>query len=348
MLIEKGYDYVFQGPCNIKRISGKVLLKGKEIDSTKIENSDFFSLVPLENSEIETNCTQIAKIQHLGWEEIIFNISTTGGTILLLGSVDSGKTYFSTIAKNILNSVNIDIDVGQSTYFIPAFISAINNKIDLEFFGNITPSANPRLHVHLASKIYERNKGKYTIIDTDGWIKGFKAYLHKLELIYSINPDYIIIFDKNLINNLPPQVKSKAIIANRAPDFLAKSRKNRILYRARKYMEYFANSKTIEIDYSAVFGNKIAENLILAWGESLQLSTEQPCYGYYISKEEIKGLLLGLTYKGKVVGAGYIKDLAENNIIISTPVTQFDGVIPGNISLNEKFEDRRIRLKKCE
>lgn len=349
MLIEKGYDYVFQGPCIIKKIHGKLLLKGKEIENAiEIKDNEYFSLVPLENSEVDTNCIQITKMPHLGWEEIIQNISMTGGTILLLGSIDSGKTYFSTIVRNLLDSLNIDIDVGQSTYFIPTFISAFSNSLDLEFFGNITPSVNPRLHVQLASKIFERNKSRITVIDTDGWIRGFKAYLHKLELIYTIDPDYIIVFDKTIASSLPSQVRSRVILANSAPSFLAKDRKRRVINRIKKYMEYFKDSRIVEIEYDSLFGNKLANNLILAWGESLQLSTEQPCYGYYISMNDLKGLLLGLTFRGKVVGAGYIRDFTENTIKISTPVSQFDGIIPGGVSLNDRFEDKRIRFKKCE
>ncbi|ARM75691.1 Clp1/GlmU family protein [Acidianus manzaensis] len=344
MLIQKGYDYIFKGPCNVRKIKGKILIKGIEIED-QINLDDYFSIVPIEDSEIQTNCQPIDKIQHLGWEELILNISNTQGTILLLGDTDSGKTYFSTIAKNLVNSVNIDADVGQSTYFLPTFISSSNSY--LEFFGSISPSTNFRLHAQLTTKMFEKIKSKITIIDTDGWITGFKAFQHKLELIYCIDPDYIITFNEKIINFFPENIKKKIILVKRAPIFLEKNRIKRILYRKLKYVNYFKDSKEFKIEYEALFGKRIAENLILSWNETLQISPEEPCYGYYIYKEDLKGLLLGLTLHGKVIGAGFIKNINDEYITISTPVDQFTGIIPSNISLNDNFEDKKIKIQKC-
>ncbi|AWR97049.1 GTPase [Acidianus sulfidivorans JP7] len=346
MLIEKGYDYIFQGPCTVKKLKGKIMIKGMEIDSQITFNDEnYFSIIPIENSEIETNCKPIDKINHLGWEEILTDISRTGGTILLLGKTDSGKTYFSTIAKNMFNTFNIDADVGQSKYFLPTFISS--SDLDLEFFGSITPSVNYKLHVQLTLKILEKSKSKMTIIDTDGWISGFKAFLHKLELIDYTNPDYIISFDEKIIDFFPSNIKKKVILVKSVPYFLEKNRNKRILYRKKKYFDYFKNSNDFEVEYEMLFGKRIAENLFLSWNETLQTSPEKPCYGYYICKQDLKGLLVGLVSHRKIVGAGYIKHLGENTVTISTPIKDFDGIILGSVSLNENFEDKKIRFGKC-
>ncbi len=344
MLVKKGIDYITRGPCKVTVLKGKVMIKGIEIDEKDYReiSDENFSIVPEEDSEIETDCQILAEIPHLGWEELVDKLS---GKILLLGSTDSGKSYFSEVLHNLRNdSVIIDADVGQSRY-LPTFIYSTNGK--LEFFGDISPSANYRLHIELTAKILDKEKSPLIIIDTDGWIRGYKAFLHKLYMIYELNPDLIVLFNNEILSYLPSSIKSKVILAKKIPSFLERSRTKRISYRILKYKKYFEKASIISLEYEQLLGKKLAENLFLGFEEPLQLFYEEPCSGYFIPKEELLGGLLGLLNDGKVVGAGIIKELNQNEIKILTPVNKVQGAILGNISLNEEFKERRIRLLKC-
>ncbi|BDC19006.1 Clp1/GlmU family protein [Acidianus sp. HS-5] len=345
MLVRKGIDYISGGPCRVAVIKGKVMIKGIEINEKAYKeiNDESFSIVPKEDSEIETDCQILAEIPHLGWEELASQLS---GKILLLGSTDSGKSYFSEVLHNLRKgSIIIDADVGQSRY-LPTFVHSSSSN--LEFFGDISPSANYRLHIELTAKILNKEeKSTLTVIDTDGWIRGYKAFLHKLSMIYELNPDIIVLFNNEILDYMPSNIRSKVILAKRIPPFLERSRARRISYRISKYNKYFEKASVITLEYEQVLGKKLADNLFVGFEEPLQLFYEEPCSGYFIPKDELLGCIVGLLNEGKIVGAGIIKELNQDGIKILTPENKVQGAILGNINLNDDFKERRIRLIKC-
>jgi Predicted GTPase or GTP-binding protein len=343
MLVKKGIDYITKGPCKLTVVKGRILIKGIEINEKEYKqiNEESFSIVPKEESEIDTDCQILAEIPHLGWEELASQMS--GGKVLLLGSTDSGKSYFSDIIHNMnKDSVIIDADVGQSRY-LPTFISSTSGI--LEFFGDVSPSRNYRLHIELIGKILDNEKHSLTIIDTDGWIRGYKAFLHKLYMIYELDPDFIVSFDDKIVDYFPSNIRKKVIIVKKIPPFLERSRAKRISYRISKYKKYFEKASIITIEYEQVLGKKLAEGLFVGFDEPLQLFHEEPCSGYFI--EELLGGLAGIVNEGKIAGAGIIKEINQDGVKILTPVNKVQGAILGNISLNEEFKERRIRFSKC-
>ncbi len=351
MKLNKEEDIVIEGPCEVKILKGNIFIQGKEFDNLVIVKKGTFTISTDSYAEIESNCNILGKIPHLGWEEIISQIIQTEGTTIVLGSNDSGKTYFcKTFINKIENTVYLTADVGQPDIFIPTFISAKkfpeSNIFDYtEFYGYTSPSYNPRLHAEQTSKLYEKSKSKINIIDTDGWVRGLKAYMHKKEIIYYINPDYIILFDERLKNDLPSIFKNRIISVNKIPSFLFKNKLERIRSRKKKFIKYFRNSNILEIDYNDVFGSRLNHNLSMAWGDILQFEYGE-CYGYFIDKSTIKGALVALLNSGKISGAGIIRNINEK-IEILTPEKKTEGVILGSISLNDNFEERPLRLLKC-
>ncbi len=351
MKLTKEEDVIIEGPCEIKILEGKIIIQGKEFDSIAIIGKGTFSISTESIAEIEMNCNILGEINHLGWDEIISQIIQTQGTAIVLGNNDSGKTYFcKTFINKTNNVIYLTADVGQPDIFIPTFISSKrfpgNSVFDYaEFYGFASPSYNPRLHAEQTSKLYEKTKSKLNIIDTDGWIRGLKAYMHKKEIIYYINPDYIILFDERLKEDLPSAFQNKIIIAKKIPRFLSKNRLERIRSRKEKYMKYFKNSQILSMDYRDIIGTKLGENLFTAWGDVLQFDYGE-CYGYFIDKSIIKGALVALLNSGKISGAGIIRNINEK-IEVLTPEKKADGAILGPISLNENFEERSLRLLKC-
>ncbi len=355
---------LIEGPCEIKVTEGEISIVGIRFERNnlvKIPESKTYTIIFDENTKFEMNCKVLNTNLSLNWDEAAEQISQTGGSVLLLGDIDSGKTYFTNLISNLsVPSIKIiDADVGQSSLFLPTFISSAIPKTisldiehykynDLEFFGDITPSTNPRLHVSKILRIYEKGpKQKVTVIDTDGWIHGLKAMLHKFELIYSIDPDYIIIFDTRIRDMLPRNYRNRVKILNKIG--LHKDRNKRKISRVLKYKKYFeSDTRLFTISSEDIIGITLSDILYNSWGEYLQLSVESPCLGYYIDSETLKGALVAIIDRGRVIGAGILREINGNSIKLLTKPSEFSGVILGYISLNDKFEERRIRFRKCE
>jgi len=361
MKIIPDYDVVIQGPCGLYVKDGKIIISGIELeagDKLDINSDDYFTVTSLINSEIESNCKVIQSYKTLGWYNVAKELS--GGKIIVLGEENSGKTYFSNFLVNLYKIPIIDSDVGQSSIFLPAFIAYskdVSKKLHLsqrrvdgiQFFGNITPSTNPRLHLFLVLLALKEINSDNVVIDSDGWVNGFYAYRHKLELIYTIDPDYILVFDERIIKDMPRDLQRKVKVLKPFPLNVDRSRNKRREYRARKYKDYFSNAKVTVADIRTVVGTPISKNLVSAWNQYLQLIDEKPCEGLYVDRTELLGLYLGLTYKGKTVGAGLIKDIKEDlgAVEILTPVENFDGVILGEFRLDENFTESRVKVRKC-
>ncbi|MCY0860257.1 MAG: Clp1/GlmU family protein [Sulfolobaceae archaeon] len=355
----KDQDIIIKTPCKVEVKRGAIDIQGieiKESEEISINVSNTFTITTLSDSTIETDCQILNVYETLGWVNIANNIASTRGKVIVLGETDSGKTYFSNMLLNKLvnNSRLIDADVGQSSLFIPTFVSSIASTKqtlylrergfdNLEFYGDITPSSNPRLHINLVLTLIEKSSEPLKIIDTDGWVRGFLAYRHKLELIESINPDYIILFNENLKNNLPERLRQK-IIFLKAPHVNKRTTEERRKRRSELYRQYFKDAKEIAIDYEELLGTRISEKLSIAWGEPIYLDTEENCSGFYIN--ELQGALLGVIKKGKVVGASLIKSLGYF-ITLLTPITDFDGLILGKIALNFDYTERKIHMGLC-
>ncbi|AZF84231.1 Clp1/GlmU family protein [Saccharolobus solfataricus] len=356
-------EQIIQGPCTIKVLEGEARIIGIDIrknDSLTIPSNKTYTIVYDNNTKLEMNCKKLLNNVNLGWDQIVQEIVDTGGVVVLLGNTDSGKTYLANLFTNLATSYLkiIDADVGQSTLFLPTFIAELKpmrktlnleelGYDSLEFFGDITPSTNPRLHVQKIVRLYETTpKEKLTVIDTDGWTNGLNSMLHKFELLYTIDPDYIIVFDQKIKDYLPENYRNRAILLKSIN--LRKSRSERRANRITKYERYFNEANNVKIPSENVLGKPISDILYYAWGEYIQLSDKEPCVGHYISLNLLKGALLGIIENKKVVGAALLVNLKENEITILSRVNKFTGLVLGYISLNDKFQERRIRFRKCK
>ncbi|WP_230949770.1 Clp1/GlmU family protein [Sulfolobus acidocaldarius] len=351
--LDRDTDLVIKGPCVIRINSGKISVNGIVLieGQLDIHENDTFTLTSMDVSSLDSNCEILSKYPTLGWHKIINDLD---GRIIILGKQNSGKTYLSNMLLNMHGGKIIDADVGQSSLFLPTFVSISSRQVEkklklserayesIEFFGDITPLTNPRLHISLIDKLYNMNKDeKNLVIDADGWINGFSALKHKLELIYRLDPDYILVFNEKILSDLPIEIRRKVKIIKPFPLDVNRNIKTRKMYRKNKYRSYFSKSLLVDVDIREILGSPLSKNLLFAWGEEVQLIDEQPCQGYYIEREEIIGLIVGLLHKGKIAGAGLIKQVDEVNqkVTIQSPITAFDGVILGSIALNNDYDD---------
>ncbi|MEM1630484.1 MAG: Clp1/GlmU family protein [Saccharolobus sp.] len=357
-------EIIVEGPCGIKVLDGEISILGIRIgkgESIEITRNKTYTIVYDSSTKIDMNCKIIVDNIFLDWDQKAEEIFNTGGTVLLLGDTDSGKTYFINLISNIAEPhvKIIDSDVGQSSLFLPTFVAELRPNMKslsveelgyekIDFFGDITPSINPKLHVEMLVHLYESTPSeKVVAIDTDGWVKGYKAMLHKFELIYSIDPDYIVIFDNKMRDLLPTRYR-KNVITLKGIGFFHKNRSQRRMYRISKYKEYFKRAQIISVQSEDLLGYRISDVLYSGWGDYLQIIPEEPCIGYYTSLDILRGALLGVVKKREVIGAALLKDIKGDQLEILSNITDFSGLILGYISLNDSFEERRIRFRRCK
>nr|WP_155642936.1 Clp1/GlmU family protein [Sulfolobus acidocaldarius] len=370
--LDRDTDLVIKGPCVIRINSGKISVNGIVLieGQLDIHENDTFTLTSMDVSSLDSNCEILSKYPTLGWHKIINDLD---GRIIILGKQNSGKTYLSNMLLNMHGGKIIDADVGQSSLFLPTFVSISSRQVEkklklserayesIEFFGDITPLTNPRLHISLIDKLYNMNKDeKNLVIDADGWINGFSALKHKLELIYRLDPDYILVFNEKILSDLPIEIRRKVKIIKPFPLDVNRNIKTRKMYRKNKYRSYFSKSLLVDVDIREILGSPLSKNLLFAWGEEVQLIDEQPCQGYYIEREEIIGLIVGLLHKGKIAGAGLIKQVDEVNqkVTIQSPITCLlytSGVMVARGDLGvevglpslPQIQRRIVKIKRC-
>ncbi|MEM3194876.1 MAG: Clp1/GlmU family protein [Metallosphaera sp.] len=326
MKVDPGRYVVLRGPCNLNVTQGEAQILGLAKKTYVIASETTFSIFSARGAEIESDCSYVTNLPALGWENIGEIVAMTGGRVIVIGAQDSGKSYLSKLIYNMTdNFLYVDLDVGQSSLFLPSFVSSIRGKelffenplmfTRLEFFGDITPSRDPKRHIILATKLTESEKN--VVIDTDGWINNY-GLVHKRRLIEYLDPDYIIVFNRN--NKLIPREYIDRVIYLSSPSVNQKKKSDRHIIRRNLYLRYFKEAKVRE---APTFGERVK-------------GIRSLCLNF----DSLEGLILGLIKENRVVGAGLLH-LAES-LEILTPVNEFDDFYLGLISLDREWRERRI------
>ena len=143
--------------------------------------------------------------------------------IMVLG-ISSGKTtLIKYLANNLfsegLKGGYLDSDLGQQVIYLPTTInigeikdyiisSADIKKEDTVFIGSTFPKSNYKFIIADASKTLIDNyfkthpDSKFILIDTDGWIKTEAGIIYKNFFIDMVDPDILIIFHDDEIEEL--------------------------------------------------------------------------------------------------------------------------------------------------
>ncbi len=143
--------------------------------------------------------------------------------IMVLG-ISSGKTTFiKYLANNFLKAGlkggYLDSDLGQQIIYIPTTINigTINDNIvsseDINsektvFIGATFPKGNNKYIVSLSCRdlisdyVKQKKDINFVLIDTDGWIKTEAGILYKNFFIKTVDPDILIVFHDDTIEEL--------------------------------------------------------------------------------------------------------------------------------------------------
>lgn len=235
----------------------------EEDDVIIVPGATNYPLFALENSELEIYTSNegenliIIKENSIPdkWAEIkdsiISYIKQNEGKsvkIMVLG-ISSGKTtLIKYLANNFiragLNGAYLDSDLGQQICYLPTTINLgeirgpIVSGEDIEpentiFIGATFPKGNYKFIVShyceglIDNYVKSHKKTDFILIDTDGWIKQEAGVIYKNFFIKTVDPDILIAFHDNTIDELKTIVK------------VASSKKERKIFHIKEKNKYF-------------------------------------------------------------------------------------------------------------
>ena len=294
------------------------------------------------------------------WTEAVEKIKSTGGTVLILGATDSGKSTFTRFAVDACLKAGkkvgfVDGDMGQSIVGPPTTIgldymrfgsdgrTVISSQF-LYFVGSTSP--NGHLLQTLAGVVRMVGKANQLgadniIIDTTGLTHGGAARELKLQKINTLQPSIIIALQKSgeIEHLLKPHRNSvdSAIIRLPVSDKVKnKSLEMRRRYRAQSFRTYMNKGTRVDFSLEKVLvhgrgfssGDRVTEKEVISLISKL-LATDV----IYCTKvsEEMFIITLADYYKGELYK---IRARTKINNLIITPVSFLKNVIAGLIDKN--------------
>jgi polynucleotide 5'-hydroxyl-kinase GRC3/NOL9 len=231
--------------------------------------------------ELETNTIPISWAR--AFEELT-KMQVKPIVVMVLGTVDSGKTSFCTYLVNRLIKEKrkvaiLDGDLGQSDVGPPCTVAyAIVTKPTTDLFnlatrnaffvGVTSPNTSTAKVVEGLIKLKEEILGSdqdFVVIDTDGWTEGEEAVNYKIQLVKELKPNVVFcIQQKNELETVIDAIKDfKTITVDSPPTIKQRTREKRRSLRELGYIKYLRNAKVQSIPSSWL---KIEENELFDLG----------------------------------------------------------------------------------
>ncbi len=282
--VEKGRTLLVDGPASVIIASGKVEVFGSIIGSASkiviregkrlpfaVEEKAKFNISLGENAnaeEVDGNTIPPSWVKSF---EELFKIQTRPAIVIVLGTVDSGKSSFCTYLINRLlrekqKVAILDGDLGQSDIGSPCTVAytfvtkPVMDLFNLEtknasFVGVTSPSSAIEKVIEGLTSLKKEilsNNPDFVIINTDGWVEGEEAVNYKLRLVRELAPDMIFCIQQKdelapLLNALdkfaPVVIESPSTIKQR-------NKEKRRNLRELGYIKYLNNAKVQSLPLS--------------------------------------------------------------------------------------------------
>ncbi len=283
MNIRKGEIFIVSGPAEIVLKKGKCRIVGAHFSDCAVEIPQGKSIPVEAASDCEADIKgEVKKIESSTipevWDEIVEKFASEKPRIILvLGEVDTGKTFFSTYLANSLTDRKIkvsmiDCDVGQSDIGPPGTIGLAVMEKPVVFVSEVEPdslfflgSHSPGLHlvtsiVGLKKLVDEAlSKSDTVIIDTPGWVQGDGGRLLRTSEIDILNPDKIILLERgkeleHLVKREKPGKIERVHVSKKATSTTDADRK---LLREKIAAKYFRNMRKLTFGFSDVATDRV-------------------------------------------------------------------------------------------
>ncbi len=284
--VEKGKTLLVDGPASVTLCSGKVEVFGSTpavASRIVIREGKRLPFVVHENSVLDISVGDNAAVEEVdgdtipsSWRESaeqLFELENKRTTVMVLGTVDSGKSSFCTYLINKALSEKrkvavLDGDLGQSDIGPPSTIAytvvskPITDLFNLQarnaYFigetsaGNVTDEMIRGLSL-LKSEITAREL-EFLVINTDGWTEGECAADYKLKIIEELNPDLVFfVQQKDELAPILNCVSELRKITVESPSAIRqRDREKRKSLRELGYKKYLRNPKVQSLSLSWV------------------------------------------------------------------------------------------------
>ncbi|MGB9553826.1 MAG: Clp1/GlmU family protein [bacterium] len=267
-----------------------------------------------------------------GWESWGSALMKSGGTVFLLGNVDTGKTYLARFLYTQgrqagLNSAILELDVGQSEFGPPMTCTLFSEgKAQKHYFiGRFSPQGafwRCLTAAALLKKEAEKVGSDLIIVDTTGLVEGPAGIWFKRTKIEILRPDYIIAREKN--SELQPILRKFSyrrdikIFMDPIPQTVRRfSPPERAILREQKLRYYFQNAREYQISVES-----------LALFPSVQFFEKETVQGTIVGLMDEEGWLiaLGILLEGgkKLTLKAPVMDLGKIKAVEASAVKIFD------------------------
>ena len=278
-----------------------------------------------------------------GWPETVRVVLEAPGTVMLLGSVDVGKTTRATALANAAVRAGrptavVDADTGQSDLGPPATVGLGMVRapvrrmgeipLDAAFFvGDTTPQNVYPYLVEGTVRMVARAQAagaEVIVVDTTGWVKGPAAVAAKVHKIGRIAPRHVVAIQR--ADEVEPILAriSQRITIHRLPPSLrvrSRSRADRRVVRERRFAQYFARARRLPVDVRVLPHDRPA----VYGGRRIP----QPRLLEGIPSRALHHLLVGLTARdGDLVAMGTVVAVRprDHQVDVLAPLNSLDGV----------------------
>ncbi|MBY9020497.1 MAG: hypothetical protein KGD67_05525 [Candidatus Lokiarchaeota archaeon] len=271
--------------------------KKSEVENTLIvPSANYYPLFALEYSKLEiftsskdnieiieenTINKEWVKIKDSVMQAIKKNAGNKPLKLMVLGMSNGKTTLIKYLANNILKegfkASFLDSDLGQQLLYLPTTLSIgeINNNIvssaeisaeDTVFIGSTFPKANFKFIIaHSCIELINSFLSKHenidiVLIDSDGWIKTEAGVIYKNFFINTVDPDIIIVFHDDSIEELEEIEKNASKSKKRTIFYLKeenkffyeKNKEERRFLRQSQFAKVLENFRKISIPLNGI------------------------------------------------------------------------------------------------
>ena len=275
--------YILKGPGKVRVKKGRIEVTGKSVE----ENEEVF--IPLGKSypfEVQEESYLSLEVKKPGevrkvrertippsWDDLVIRIVRDKvRTVLILGEMDTGKSFFAAYLANKLLKKGVcpavlDGDPGQSDIGIPGTLGLVVLKKQVVFLNEVKVSAltlvgshSPGLHLLPTIVGIKRlaevglKKADTVIVNTTGWVQGDGGRLLKRSKMEILSPEIIVLLQRkdeleHLIKGYEPEKIVRFHVSKKASYTSPEERKK---LREEASQRYFKKAKKVRLSFKKI------------------------------------------------------------------------------------------------
>ena len=272
LFLKAGKSLILNSPAEIKVVDGDVEVWGARISGELridgeapllIESiSDSRLLVRSSSSPVETRVPD-------SWREVESEVES--GTIVFIGSSDSGKSSMITYLANKLVEKGLEVgivdsDIGQkdigpvgtissAVFSNPPVIPWLREPDAMYFIGDKTPRGHLLPMVVGVKLLADMTRADAVLVNTTGYVSDDAAVELKLRKIEVLQPDLVVGIEDGSLSHLLPRIPPsfKRIQVKVPGEIRKKSLAERAERRRKNVERYIRGAGEIELDIDSVF-----------------------------------------------------------------------------------------------